>query len=43
MLGELITLTPGFHNEYIVFEKAQVRNAVFPIMDLNTLWDSALE
>jgi hypothetical protein len=43
MLDVLITLTPGRRNEFIVCEKANVRNAVLPIMDVKTRWNSSLE
>jgi hypothetical protein len=43
MLAVLITLTPGRRNEFIDCQKAKVRIAVLPIMDVMTLWNSTLE
>jgi len=43
MLAVLITLTPGRRNEFIDCQKAKVRSAVFPIMDVKTCWNSILE
>ena len=43
MLAVLITLTPGCRNEFIDCQKAKVRLAVLPIMDVKTLWNSTLE
>ena len=43
MLVVLITLTPGRRNEIIECQKAKVRNAVLPIMDVKTRWNSTLE
>jgi len=43
MLGVLITLTPGRRNEFIDCEKAKVRIAVLPIMEVKTRWNSTLE
>jgi len=43
MLAELITLTPGRRNEFIDYQKAKVRIAVLPIMDVKTRWNSTLE
>jgi len=43
MLAVLITLTPGRRNEFIHCEKAKVRIAVLPIMDVKTRWNSTLE
>jgi hypothetical protein len=43
MLAVLITLTPGHQNEFIDCQKAKVRIAVLPIMDVKTRWNSTLE
>ena len=43
MRAVLITLTPGGLNEFIDCQKANVRIAVLPDMDVNTRHDSALE
>ena len=43
MLAVLITLTPGFRNEFIDCQKAKVWIAVLPIMDVKTRWNSTLE
>jgi len=43
MLAVLITLTPGRRNEFIDCQKAKVRIAVLPIMDVKTHWNSTLE
>jgi hypothetical protein len=43
MLGVLITLTPGRRNEFIDCQKAEVRIAVLPIMDVKKWWNSTLE
>ena len=43
MLAVLITLTPGRRNEFIDCQKAKVRIAVLPIMDVKTRWNSTLE
>jgi hypothetical protein len=43
MLAVLITLTPGLRNEFIDCQKAKVRIAVLPIMDVKTHWNSTLE
>jgi hypothetical protein len=43
MLAVLITLTPGRRNEIIDCQKAKVRIAVLPIMDVKTGWNSTLE
>ena len=43
MLAVLITLTLGRRNEFIECQKAKVRIAVRPIMDVKTLWNSTLE
>jgi hypothetical protein len=43
MLAVLITLTPGRRNEFIDCQKAQVRIAGLPIMDVKNGWDSSLE
>jgi len=42
MLAVLITLTPGHRNEFIDCQKAKVRIAVLPIMDVKTRWNSTL-
>jgi len=42
MLAVLITLIPGHRNESIEFQKAKVRIAVLPIMDVKTRWNSTL-
>jgi len=39
MLVVLITLTPGRRNEFIDCQKAKVRIAVLPIMDVKTSWN----
>jgi len=43
MLAVLITLTPGHRNEFIDCQKAKVRIAVLPMMDVKTRWNSTLE
>jgi len=43
MLAVLITLTPCRQNEFIDCQKATVRIAVLPIMDVKTRWNSTLE
>jgi hypothetical protein len=43
MLAVLITITPGRRNKFINCQKAIVRIAVAPIMDVNTRWISTLE
>jgi hypothetical protein len=43
MLAVLITLTPGRRKEFIDFQKAKVRIAVLPSMDVKTRWNSTLE
>jgi hypothetical protein len=43
MLAVLITLTPGRRNELIDCQKAKVRIAVLPIMDVKTGCNSTLE
>jgi hypothetical protein len=43
MLAVLITLTPGRRNEFIDCQKAKVRIAVLPIMDVKTRWNSTLK
>jgi len=43
MLAVLITLTPGRRNKFIDCQKAKVRIAVLPIMDVKTSWNSILE
>ena len=42
MLAVLITLTPGRRNEFIDCQKAKVRIAVLPIMDVKTRWNTML-
>jgi len=43
MLTELIMLIPGRRNELIDIQKANVRSAVLPIMDVRTRWIFTLE
>jgi len=43
MLAILITLTPGRRNEFIDCQKAKVRIAVLPILDVKRLWNSTQE
>ena len=43
MLAVLITLTPGRRNKFIDCQKAKVRIAGLPIMDVKTSWNSILE
>jgi len=43
MLAVLITLTPGRRNEFIDCQRAKVRIAVLPIMDVKTRWNSTVE
>jgi len=43
MLAVLITLTPGRRNEFIDRQKAKVKIAVLPIMNVTTQWNSTLE
>ena len=43
MLAVLITLTPGRRNELIHCQKANIRIAVLPIMDVKTHWNSTLK
>jgi hypothetical protein len=40
MLAVLITLTPGRRNEFIDCQKAKLRIAVLPVMDVKTHWNS---
>jgi hypothetical protein len=42
MLAVLITLTPGRQNEFIDRQKANVRIAVLPSVDLKTRWNWTL-
>jgi hypothetical protein len=42
MLAVLITLTPGRRNEFTDCQKAKVRIALLPIMDVKTYWNSTL-
>jgi len=42
MLSVLITLTPGCRNYFIDCQKAKVRLAVLPIMDVKTGWNCKL-
>jgi hypothetical protein len=43
MLAVLNTLTPGRRNKFIDSQKAKVRMAVLPIMDVKTRWNSTQE
>jgi hypothetical protein len=43
MLTVLITLRPGRQNEFIDYQKAKVRIAVLPIIDVKTRWNATLE
>ena len=43
MLGVLIMLTPGRRNKFIGCQKAIVRIAVLPIMDVKARWNSTLD
>jgi hypothetical protein len=43
MLAVLIMLTPGRRNKFIDCQKAKVRIAVLPNIDVETLWNSTLE
>jgi hypothetical protein len=43
MIAVLFTLTPGRRNEFIDCQKAKVRIAVLPIMDVKRRWNSPLE
>jgi len=43
MLAVLITLTPGRRNEFMDCQKAKVRIAVLPIIDVKTYWNTTLE
>jgi hypothetical protein len=43
MLAVLITLTPVHQKEFIDCQKAKVRIAVHPIMDVKTCWNCTLE
>jgi hypothetical protein len=43
MLAVLIMLTPGRRNKFIDSQKAKVRSAVHPMMDVKTRWNSTLE
>jgi hypothetical protein len=43
MLAVLITLTPGHQNKCIDCQKAKVRIAVLPIMDVKIHWNFTLE
>jgi hypothetical protein len=43
MLAVLITLTPGCRNKFIDGQKAKVRIAVLPMIDMKSRWNSALE
>jgi hypothetical protein len=43
MVAVLIMQTPGRRNEFIDFQKAKVRIAVLPIVDVKTRWNSTLE
>jgi hypothetical protein len=43
MLAVLITLTPGHRNKFIDCQKAKVRIAVLPIMDVKTQLKSTVE
>jgi len=43
MLAVWITLTPGRRNEFINWQKSNVRNAAHPIMDVKIRWNSTLE
>jgi hypothetical protein len=41
-VARLNTLTPGRRNEFIESQKAKVRIAVLPIMDVKTHWNATL-
>jgi hypothetical protein len=43
MVAVLITLTPGRRQEFIDCQKAMVRIAILPIMEVKTPWNSTLE
>jgi hypothetical protein len=43
MLAGLTRLTPGLRNEFMNCQKAKVRIAVLPIIDVKTRWHSILE
>jgi len=43
MLAVMIMRTPGRRNNFVDWQKAEVRIAVQPIMDMNTPWNSTLE
>jgi hypothetical protein len=43
MFAISITLTRGSQNEFIEYQKAKVRIAVLPIIDVKTLWNSPWE
>jgi len=43
MIAVLNTLTPGCRNDFIDCQKAKVRIAVLPIIDVKTWWNSTLE
>ena len=43
LLAVLITLTSGRRNKFLDCQKAKVRIAVLPIMDVKTRWNSTLE
>jgi len=42
MLAVLIMLTPGRRNEFIECQKAKVRIAVLPVIDVKTCWNLTL-
>ena len=43
MLPVLSTLTPGRRNEFIKCQRAKVRMAVLPILDVKTRWNTTLQ
>jgi hypothetical protein len=43
LLAVLITPTPGCRKQFIDYQKAKVRIAVLPIMDVKTRWNYTLE
>jgi len=43
MFAVLIILRPGHQNKFIDYQKAKVRIAVLPIMDIKRLWNLTLE
>jgi len=43
MLAALMTLTPGRRNEFIDCQKAIVRIAILPIIDVKPRWNSTLK